>query len=84
MDVIQELHVQSMGASVEFGNVQGGVFNVVTKQGGARFAGETSYYAQPSGLTAQPVVLPVRSGTQPRAATSASDTGTSRRASAGR
>src|SRR4029453_14641691 len=37
VDVIQELHGQSMGASVEFGNVQGGVFNVVTKQGGARF-----------------------------------------------
>ena len=65
MDVIQELHVQSMGASVEFGNLQGAVFNVVTKQGGDRFAGETGYYAQPSGLTAQPVVMVVRNGTQP-------------------
>jgi hypothetical protein len=65
MDVIQELHVQSMGASVEFGNIQGAVFNVVTRQGGARFAGETSYYAQSSGLTAQPIVMPVRAGTQP-------------------
>lgn len=46
-----------MGASVEYGNIQGGVFNVVTKQGGARLAGETSYYAQPSSLTAQPVVV---------------------------
>ena len=63
VDVIQELHVQSMGASVEYGNIQGGVFNVVTKQGGPRLAGETSYYAQPSSLTAQPVVLAV--GTQP-------------------
>ena len=66
MDAIQELHVQSMGASVEFGNLQGGVFNVITKQGGDRFAGETSYYAQTSGLTAQPVVLAVRNGTQPQ------------------
>lgn len=65
MDVIQELHVQSMGASVEFGNMQGGVFNVVTKQGGARVAAETSYYAQTSALTSQPVVLPVTRGTQP-------------------
>jgi hypothetical protein len=65
VDVIQELHVQSMGASVEFGNMQGGVFNVVTKQGGARFAGETSYYGQPSGLTAQPIVLAVSRGTTP-------------------
>lgn len=57
VDVIQELHVQSMGASVEYGNIQGAVFNVVTKQGGARLGAETSYYAQPSSLTAQPVVV---------------------------
>src|SRR5262245_62136033 len=43
VDVIQEVFVQSIGASVEFGNIQGGVFNIVTKQGGARFAGEASY-----------------------------------------
>ena len=57
VDVIQEMHVQSMGASVEYGNIQGGVFNVVTKQGGARLAAESSYYAQPSSLTAQPVEI---------------------------
>jgi len=65
VDVIQELHVQSMGASVEYGNVQGGVINVVTKQGGPRLAAETSYYTQPSVFTAQPVVLPVSRGTRP-------------------
>ncbi|HYN07750.1 MAG TPA: TonB-dependent receptor [Vicinamibacterales bacterium] len=65
VDVIQELHVQSMGASVEYGNIQGGVINAVTKQGGARLAAETSYYGQPSSLTAQPVVLAVKGGTQP-------------------
>lgn len=65
MDVIQELHVQSMGASVEYGNFQGGVINVVTKQGGARLMGEASYYGQPSSLTAQPIVLAVTKGTQP-------------------
>jgi hypothetical protein len=59
VDVIQELHVQTMGASVEYGNVQGAVINVVTKQGGPRLAAETSYYAQPSVFTAKPVVLPV-------------------------
>jgi len=63
IDVIQELHIQSMGASVEYGNIQGGVFNVVTKQGGARFSSETSYYTQPSSLTAQPVQL--SAGSQP-------------------
>ena len=65
VDVIQELHVQSMGASVEYGNVQGAVFNVITKQGGARIAAETSYYTQPAALTAQPVVIAVTRGTQP-------------------
>jgi hypothetical protein len=32
VDVIQEIHVQSTGASVEFGNIQGAVFN---RQGGS-------------------------------------------------
>jgi Carboxypeptidase regulatory-like domain len=65
VDVIQEVHVQSIGASVEFGNIQGAVINVVTRQGGERFQSQTAYYGQPSGLTAQPIVLPVTNGTQP-------------------
>jgi outer membrane receptor protein involved in Fe transport len=65
VDVIQEVHVQSIGASVEFGNIQGAVINVITRQGGARFLSESAYYAQASGLTAQPIVLPVTNGTQP-------------------
>jgi hypothetical protein len=65
VDVIQELHVQSMGASVEYGNLQGAVVNVITKQGGARPAFETSYYAQPSVLTAQPIVVAVARGSRP-------------------
>ena len=65
VDVIQEVHVQSIGASVEFGNIQGAVVNVVTKQGGERFQSQSAYYGQPSGLTAQPIVLPVTNGTQP-------------------
>ena len=65
VDVIQEIHVQSIGASVEFGNIQGAVINVVTKQGGERFQSQSAYYAQASGLTAQPIVLPVTNGTQP-------------------
>jgi outer membrane cobalamin receptor len=64
VDVIQELHVQSMGASVEYGNLQGGVFNVITKQGGARLAAKASYYGQPASLTAQPVVVAIPRGTQ--------------------
>src|SRR5262245_920891 len=63
VDVIQEVQVQSTGASVEFGNIQGGVINVVTRQGSARYEGDLSYYGQPSGLTSQPVHLPASTGT---------------------
>jgi hypothetical protein len=63
VDVIQEVQIQSVGASVEFGNIQGAVFNVVTRQGGNRFSYDASYYGQTSSLTAQPVKLPVP-GTQ--------------------
>ena len=62
--VIQEIQVQSIGASVEFGNVQGAVFNVVTKQGGDRYDYDASYYAQPSSLTAQPKLLTAPNGAQ--------------------
>ena len=56
VDVIQEVQVQSVGVSAEFGNIQGTVFNVVTKQGGNRFEYDASFYGQPSALTSQPVV----------------------------
>jgi TonB dependent receptor-like, beta-barrel len=63
VDFIQEVHVQSAGASAEFGNLQGAVINVITRQGSDRFEYETAYYGQTSALTSQPVVLPVASGT---------------------
>jgi hypothetical protein len=59
IDFIQEVQVQSVGASAEFGNVQGAVINVVTRQGGDRFLYDASYYGQTSGLTSQPVLLPI-------------------------
>ena len=65
IDVIQEVQVQTVGASAEFGNIQGAVFNVVTRQGGNAFQYDASYYWQGASLTGQPVVLPVQSGTQP-------------------
>ena len=34
VDFIQEVQIQSVGASAEFGNLQGAVINVVTRQGG--------------------------------------------------
>jgi TonB dependent receptor/Carboxypeptidase regulatory-like domain len=63
VDVIQEMQVQSVGISAEYGNVQGTVFNVVTRQGGNRFQYDASYYGQSSDLTSQPVIRPV-SGSQ--------------------
>jgi hypothetical protein len=57
VDFIQEVHVQSIGASAEFGNAQGAVVNVVTRQGSNRLLYDASYFALPAGLTSQPVVL---------------------------
>jgi TonB dependent receptor-like, beta-barrel/Carboxypeptidase regulatory-like domain len=58
IDFIQEVQVQSVGASAEFGNAQGAVINVVTRQGSARFLYDASYYAQAASLTSQPVLRP--------------------------
>jgi Carboxypeptidase regulatory-like domain len=59
VDFIQEVQVQSVGASAEFGSVQGAVINVVTRQGSERFLFDTSYWGQTAGLTGQPVRRPV-------------------------
>lgn len=59
VDFIEEIQIQSVGASAEYGNVQGAVFNVVTRQGGDRFLYDASYYSQMAGLTSQPVRLPL-------------------------
>jgi hypothetical protein len=58
VDVIQEVQVQSVGVSAEYGNIQGTVFNILTKQGGDRFQYNASYYGQTSALTSHPVVRP--------------------------
>src|SRR5262245_29267759 len=62
VDFIQEVQIQSAGASAEYGNFQGAVFNVVTRQGSDRFQYDASYYGQASGLTSQPVLLPIAAG----------------------
>ena len=59
VDVIQEVQVQSVGVSAEYGNIQGSVFNVVTKQGSNLFQYDASYYGQSSSLTSQPILRPV-------------------------
>ena len=65
IDFLQEIHVQSVGASAEYGNVQGAVVNVVTRQGGNRFLFDAGYYAQPGSLTSQPVRLAIPGSDQP-------------------
>ena len=55
VDFIQELQIQSVGASVEYGNVQGAVVNVISKSGGNRFQYDAAYYWQTGALTSQPV-----------------------------
>ena len=59
VDFIQEVQVQSAGASAEFGNVQGAVINVVTRQGSARLLYDASYYSQTAALTSQPILRPL-------------------------
>ena len=81
IDFIQEIQVQSIGASAEYGNVQGAVINVVTRQGSERFLYDASYYGQTAGLTGQPVRFPYGSG-QGESGYERAGTVTSRRTSA--
>ena len=57
VDFIQELQIESVGASVEYGNVQGAVVNVMTRSGGNRFQHDAAYHWQADALTSQPVRL---------------------------
>jgi len=57
-DIIEEIQIVGFGASAEYGNLQGAVFNVVSRQGGNDFQYDASYYAQFDELTSKPVLLP--------------------------
>src|SRR5215203_2721698 len=50
-DAIEEVEVLQLGASAEYGNVQGAVFNVVTRQGSNLFRGDANVYYQADALT---------------------------------
>jgi outer membrane receptor for ferrienterochelin and colicin len=52
-DAIEEIEVLSLGAPAEYGNLQGAVFNVVTRQGGNDVHGDLNYYYQSQGLTSR-------------------------------
>jgi hypothetical protein len=57
-DIIEEIQIIGLGASAEYGNLQGAVFNVVSRQGGNDFDFDASYYGQFQELTSRPVKLP--------------------------
>ena len=59
IDFIQEIQIQSVGASAEFGYAQGAVVNILMRQGSNRFLWDGSYYGQPRGLTSQPIRRPI-------------------------
>jgi hypothetical protein len=50
-DAIEEVEVLQLGASAEYGNVQGAVFNIVTRQGSNAFHGDGNVYFQSDALT---------------------------------
>jgi hypothetical protein len=50
-DAIEEIEVLSLGAPAEYGNLQGAVFNVVTRQGSNVFHGDANFYYQNDALT---------------------------------
>ena len=50
-DAVEEVEVLQLGASAEYGNVQGAVFNIVTRQGGNQLHGDANIYFQNDALT---------------------------------
>jgi hypothetical protein len=50
-DAVEEVEVLQLGASAEYGNVQGAVFNIVTRQGSNTLHGDANYYFQHDSLT---------------------------------
>jgi hypothetical protein len=50
-DAVDEVEILQLGASAEYGNVQGAVFNIVTRQGSNLFHGDANVYFQSQGLT---------------------------------
>jgi len=59
-DVIEEVEILSLGASAEYGNFQGAVINLVTKQGGNQWRFDASYFNRSQRFTSQPIRLDCR------------------------
>lgn len=52
-DAVEEIEVVQLGASAQYGNVQGAVFNIVTRQGSNTVQGEMGVYYQGQALTSR-------------------------------
>jgi hypothetical protein len=52
-DAVEEVEVLQLGASAEYGNVQGAVFNIVTRQGGNVLHGDGNLYFQHDKMTSR-------------------------------
>jgi len=50
-DAVEEVEVLQLGASAEYGNVQGAVFNIVTRMGSNKFHGDANVYLQTDSMT---------------------------------
>jgi len=61
-DAVQEVEVLQLGASAEYGNVQGAVFNIVTRMGGNQLHGDGAFYLQTDGMTARNTPASVDNG----------------------
>jgi hypothetical protein len=57
-DVVAEMEVSTLGASAEYAQAQGAVFNLVTKSGTNTFRGEFSNYIMPDRFVSKPVLRP--------------------------
>jgi hypothetical protein len=56
-DMIEEVEVNSFGASAEYGNAMGATVNIVTKSGGNEFHGNVNAFFQTQGLTGNNVTV---------------------------
>ena len=61
-DMIEEIGVLSLGAPAEYGEVSGGVFNVITRRGSNAFHGDSSFYFQHQNLTDRNTTQPLDNG----------------------
>ena len=50
-DAVEQVEVVQLGASAQYGNVQGAVFNIVTRQGSNVLHGDANFYFQHKDLT---------------------------------